>query len=417
MSLLASYKHGQPAFMNALSLPVPSSAASDVQDAGRNLRRKTWDISPTFHCSIVGTCLTTTELRQVLAKLDDTDLKRASDHVLHSRGVRAAGQRDIAGKLLNKALDRRHDVMIKRFARLSNPDDIRQLWLECLERGEIAGAYWAVVSHPATDQPLLKEVFGEVHMLSHLVGSSNRLDIARLRTLQAELDTQAAKIRRQEERLSLAATERDSLLQQIEALEASLIQAQARVDATEEPRSRPDDASETLQAETARADNERKRAMDAEAQVRETEKRLQLAERRNSEMERSIAFLEEMLAREASPEKEALSAEEQGIPVLYVGGRRNLFDRLRSLASRQGVALLTHDGGIEDNNSLLPGLVSQAKAAFFPVDCISHAAAGMVKRLCQEHEKPFVPLRSASLSSFLASVADTSLLPERLTAV
>lgn len=413
MSLLASYKRGQPVFMNALSLPVVAPSATDQSDTGRNLRRKTWEISPTFHCSIVGTCLTASELRQVLAKLDETDLKRASDHVLHSRGVRAAGQRDLAGKLLNKALDRRHDVMIKRFARLSGTQDIRQLWLECLEHGEIAGAYWAVVSHPATDQPLLQEVFGEVHMLSHLVGSSNRLDIARLRSLQTELDARAAKIQRQEERLSLAAADRDWLLQQIAALEVSLVQAQARADAAEERPKRADDGSSALQAETVRADNERKRAADAEAQMRESERRLQLAERRNGEMERSIAILEDMLAREADPEKLTASAEGQGIPVLYVGGRRSLFERLRSLASRQGVTLLTHDGGIEDNNSLLPGLVSQAKAALFPVDCISHAAAGMVKRLCQEHEKPFVPLRSASLSSFLASVADTSLLPER----
>lgn len=413
MSLLASYKRGQPVFMNALSLPVVAPSPTDQSETGRNLRRKIWEISPTFHCSIVGTCLTASELRQVLAKLDETDLKRASDHVLHSRGVRAAGQRDLAGKLLNKALDRRHDVMIKRFARLSSTQDIRQLWLECLERGEIAGAYWAVVSHPATDQPLLQEVFGEVHMLSHLVGSSNRLDIARLRSLQTELDARAAKIQRQEERLNLAAAYRDRLLQQIAALEISLVQAQARADAAEERPKRADDGSSALQAETVRADNERKRAADAEAQMRESERRLQLAERRNGEMERSIAILEDMLAREADPEKPTASAEGQGIPVLYVGGRRNLFERLRSLASHQGVTLLTHDGGIEDNNSLLPGLVSQAKAALFPVDCISHAAAGMVKRLCQEHEKPFVPLRSASLSSFLATVADTSLLPER----
>lgn len=413
MSLLASYKRGQPVFMNALSLSVTHPLAADPHEGSRNLRRKTWDISPTFHCSIVGTCLTTTELRQVLAKLDDADLRRASDHVLHSRGVRAAGQRDLAGKLLNKALDRRHDVMIKRFARLSDTGDIRQLWLECLERGEIAGAYWAVVSHPATDQSLLQEVFGEVHMLSHLVGSSNRLDIARLRTLQAELDAQAAKIQRQEERLGLAAADRDRMLQQIEALEASLVQAQARADAAGEPRSRPDDGNGALQAETARANTERRRATDAETQLRETEKRLQLAERRAADMERAMAVVEDMLARETPLEKPAASTEGQGIPILYVGGRRNLFERLRSLASRQGVTLLTHDGGIEDNNSLLPGLVSQARAALFPVDCVSHAAAGLVKRLCQEHEKPFVPLRSASLSSFLATVADTSLLPER----
>jgi len=41
----------------------------------------------------------------------------------------------------------------------------------------------------------------------------------------------------------------------------------------------------------------------------------------------------------------------------------------------------------------------------FPVDCISHSAADMAKRLCRESEKPYLPLRSASLASFAAAIA------------
>ena len=66
--------------------------------------------------------------------------------------------------------------------------------------------------------------------------------------------------------------------------------------------------------------------------------------------------------------------------------------------------LLSHDGGVEDSPTLLPGLVSQADVAFFPVDCVSHHAAGQVKRLCREAAKPFVPLRTSSLASFAAAV-------------
>src|SRR5262249_15552718 len=32
-------------------------------------RRRIWEISGTFHCSIIGTCLTTAELRQILVKI------------------------------------------------------------------------------------------------------------------------------------------------------------------------------------------------------------------------------------------------------------------------------------------------------------------------------------------------------------
>ena len=66
---------------------------------------------------------------------------------------------------------------------------------------------------------------------------------------------------------------------------------------------------------------------------------------------------------------------------------------------------MSHDGGLEDSTSLLPGMISTADAVYFPVDCISHRAALRVKELCRESGKPFVPLRSASLASFLVATA------------
>jgi hypothetical protein len=369
----------------------------------REARKKTWEISPTFHCSIIGTCLTAGELRQVLAKTGEPDARTATDHALHGRGVRAASERGVAGKLLNKALDRRHETMIRRFSRLSAADDVRALWNDCLEKGEIAGAYWAVMSHPATDRALIQDVFGEVHMLSHLVGSSNRLDIARLRTLQAEVDGKQDTIARHEERLAAGADERTRLQRRIDELEESLIAVRAVKSVAEDGA-----GSSILSAARHRFEAERERADTLAARLAEMQERLNAAEKhaaalveQNAALQREADSLEAAFAgglTETAPTAVA------GASILYVGGRRNLFDRMRLLASQHGIALTIHDGGIEDNNSLLPGLVGQAATAVFPVDCISHAAAGMVKRLCRDSGKPFVPLRSASLASFLATI-------------
>ena len=37
---------------------------------------------------------------------------------------------------------------------------------EAFEQGNIPGGYWAVLTHPATDRPLVEDAFGQVHMLS-----------------------------------------------------------------------------------------------------------------------------------------------------------------------------------------------------------------------------------------------------------
>ena len=40
----------------------------------------------------------------------------------------------------------------------------------------------------------------------------------------------------------------------------------------------------------------------------------------------------------------------------------------------------------------------------FPTDCVSHDAALQVKRLCRQTMKPFVPLRSSGVASFVAGL-------------
>jgi Uncharacterized protein conserved in bacteria (DUF2325) len=53
----------------------------------------------------------------------------------------------------------------------------------------------------------------------------------------------------------------------------------------------------------------------------------------------------------------------------------------------------------------LPGLVSRADHLFFPIDCISHDAASTIKRLCRQLEKPYYPLRTASLATLVSALA------------
>ncbi|MFE0753041.1 DUF2325 domain-containing protein [Inquilinus sp. NPDC058860] len=400
-----------PLFRTA-SVPMPSAVIPRPPAANRQDelalpakgRDRIWELSPNLHCSVVGTCLSTGDLRQLFAKLNDPDARTASDHVLHGRAVRAAGQKEVAGKLLNKLLDRRHETAIRRFAKARNAAEVRALWQEALERGDIPGAYWAVLSHPATDGPLVQEVYGEVHMLSHLVGMSNRADIARLRHLEQELGARDDRIARQEERLQQLGTERETLARRVAELE----QAARRQAAMPAPAAPAED--EALRRRLA--DEQARSALLAERLAAQDEAVARMTERAEQAEGQAAALRDELAALEAAldePAAEPAAApgpapELQGRTLLYVGGRPKQVEQLRALTARFGGVLLSHDGGVEDSPTLLPGLVSQADVAFFPVDCVSHHAAGQVKRLCRETQKPFVPLRTASLASFAAAV-------------
>jgi hypothetical protein len=160
-------------------------------------RKKLWEFSTSMHCSIVGTCLNTLELRKIIAKVKGHDLKGFSDLAIHEEAVLVAGYQGAAAKLLQKALDRRYEATIKRFDRAQNVDEVRSLWDDAQRSGDIPGAYWALLTHPATTQELSQSVFGDVHMLSHLVGAANRADIRRLATLETERAELALKVEKQ----------------------------------------------------------------------------------------------------------------------------------------------------------------------------------------------------------------------------
>ncbi len=161
-------------------------------------RTKIWELSSHLHCSIVGTCLSTGELRQVLSKAGMA-VDGATDHDLHGQGVLLANLRDGRGKLLHKALDKRHRLVIGRFEKAKTIDEVRGLWRDGVKQGDIPGGYWAALTHPATNDALIRDLFGEVHMLSHLVGAANRADIRRLSALEAENAALREKLVRQQD--------------------------------------------------------------------------------------------------------------------------------------------------------------------------------------------------------------------------
>jgi hypothetical protein len=375
-------------------------------------RRRIWDIDSTLHCSIIGTCLSTAELRQLLIRLQLSGAETASDHELHGQGVLLARNRDTAAKLLNKALDRRHLLAISQFAKARSEAEVSAAWTDAVKRGDIPGAYWAALTHPETGDALRRKVFGEVHMLSHLVGAANRADIRRLRQLEDENAALLAKVERQQAQLRDALVERDAKIHALTAALAQRIDAETAGGSAEEtPAQNAPLASvvavleRKLTAEKARRERAEQRVQESAAARAEAEATGRGAVSERDALRAELAAAEENLAALLDEGEEAAALDLNGLSVLYVGGRPHQVDHVRAVSERASARFLHHDGGIDERSGLLPGLISRADIALFPVDCISHEAALLVKRLCRQSGKPWIPLRSASVTAFLAAVA------------
>ena len=97
-----------------------------------------------------------------------------------------------------------------------------------------------------------------------------------------------------------------------------------------------------------------------------------------------------------------------GRRVAYVGGRTGIVGHFRALVERLNGHFIHHDGGIEDHEGKLGRILGQADVVLCPVDCVSHRASLRAKRFCKRTAKPFVPLRSAGLSSFVTGLRRAS---------
>jgi hypothetical protein len=371
-------------------------------------RTRIWEFDASLHCSIVGACLTTTELRHVLDKLKMG--ATASDHELHALGVALAGRRQAGAKFLQKALDRRHRIAVTRYSKAKDLVALAALWAESLKQGDIPGSYWAVLTHPLATEELVKQAFGDVHMLSHLVGAANRADIRRLRELEQQNAVLADKIERQQRRLQEGFVARDRTIQRLNEMLAASDRAESPPAATPNAEEAADgalrDLDRRLAREIARRERSEARASQLAAALQKSDDALQRVERRSETIERELESIEAHLAAFAEPSTagSADALDVSGITVLYVGGRAHQTPQIKGLIEGAGGRFLHHDGGIEQSSGLLPGLIGRADRVLFPIDCVSHEAVATIKRVCRALGRGYEPLRTASLACVLAAL-------------
>ena len=389
-----------------LAMPAaPMLARTAVDRAAQGGRTRLWELAGMLHCSVIGTCLTTAELRQLLVKLGLANAE-VDDHTAHKLGVSIAARHDVAGKKLQKLLDERHRQAIARFGRVRTQDEVRALWKQALQGVDIPGGYWATITHPAAGHSLIAEAFGEVHMLSHLVGAANRADIRRLRDLEAELERLRDRVERQQDRLREAIVSRDATIHDLRAaLAERVVSERAPVaDAAERAlRALVGDLEARLAGEAARRQSAEQNFSNSRAELQRERALRAAAEQSVAALHADLDAIEQRMpaVADAGPELPDLG----GLRILYVGGRPSLLTTLHALAEKINVALLTHDGGVEDNGGMLAAQAGRVDVVLFPVDCISHRAMIAVKRVCERTGKPCVALRTASTSAFLAGVS------------
>lgn len=379
---------------SSISAPVQQSAPMPkCATPGRRVRLHQMDH---WCCSIIGTCLTHEDLLAIARKRKlglDADSKMFD---VHGYFVTQAGRQGTISRMLEKLLDKRYSGMVRRVARVQDIDEMAEFWNEAVSNGQVAGAYWALLSHSHVPDEIRNRVFGEVHMMSHLLGGSTRKIVG----AAAELQTKLERIEKQHSRASAQArealAERDS---EIAALKRQLAEARAQAE----------DAS--VRATTADPDTERMvRLLDkreralvaARTKSRELEAELEIANARLAERRSARASVSDEPEDISAPLVKGLC----GKAVLYLGGRKGASALLQREAESANVTLHCHDGGLDHSPQLIGDLVEKCDAVICPVNCINHQACLKAKRLCKRLNKPFMPISSSGTGAFSRALGE-----------
>jgi hypothetical protein len=384
---------------------IPATGAPQDQQASR--RRRLWELGAACHCPLVGVGLPLGVLRKLVDKAVAAGRSGgavlADDYEIHVGAVSECGSRNRLSEALQKELERRYATVLLRFRAARNSAQVAQLWQAAVAGGDVAGAFWAGLTHPRCTPELEEQMCRDLHMVQHQAGACARADIGKFNAALAENAQLGRELDKARQRINALLADKAAeagrhamhMMQQraqvigrdsmIASLRAELEQLKASIPGLE--------ARNRLAARLAQME-QRERAL-----------RDQIAELR---LEVSNARTAAMAPAPLSAPAEARTVVEHVMKiaprlnrqaVLCVGGRSGNVATYRELIEREGAQFAHHDGGLEDNANRLEASLAAADLVICQTGCISHSAYWRVKDYCKRTGKRCVFIENPSISS------------------
>jgi predicted nuclease with TOPRIM domain len=397
-----------------------------MEEFRKTPRKKIWEISSLYHCSVAGTCLSLDETKKIFRKCGIVINSFIRDYEIHGAAVNALLEKSDISKSMHSFIEKKYSYFINIFNNAESEPELMQLWDNFLEQGNVAGAYWALMTHPSVSQRNLDRAFGDVHMLSHINGATNRAGIRELEDLRksnalllAANDQHKAEVARLKSRLKFMEEKTGIVNELTKKLEIARNEIKSLKEGSDHEKLKEENSRlrSDLVIFSDRIERLTASASAAELRVEEllTEKLLFQNEvsSKDEELHTMETTLLSMLKREKGTCSGCMMDEQNRIDlcgkcILYVGGKPSVISRCREMVEHYGGEFIHHDGGKEESLTRLPAILHRADAIFCPLDCVSHNACLSVKKMSQRHQKPFLLLKSSGLSSFLKGVNDIS---------
>jgi hypothetical protein len=366
-------------------------------------RRRLWQLGAACHCPLVGVGLPLGCLRKLVGKVCGATAL-GDDYKVHVGAVSECGSRNRLSDILQKEFERRYAPVVARFRAARCCEQVAQLWRAAMAEGDVAGAFWAGLTHPRCTPALEEKMCHDLHMIQHQAGACVRADIHKFNELQDENTRLKRELARLQQRGTILLAEKCAEFERHDAL---LMQARAQAIGK-------DGLIDSLRAELAQL----------QASIPGLESRTGLArrlsqmEQREREQRNQVAVLKQALQRmpeRPAPAPAMVPERPMQMPirlaersVLCVGGRSGNVATYRNLIETVGAQFAHHDGGVEDSARLLDSSLAAADFVICQTGCISHSAYWRVKDHCKRTGKRCLFVDNPSISSLERSLRQAS---------
>lgn len=366
-------------------------------------RRRLWELSDRFHCPVIGVCLSADSVRRLVGRFNPAHAA-LSAYECHSVCVNGASRRSGLAEQLQDALERKHQLTVAQFRRIRDSGGLAAQWQAAKDRGDIAGAFWALVTHPLLDAALEEALYRDVHMIQHQAGAAERIERHAFDALGREHAMLLREFGRVQQRMTLFADEK---LAQLAELNAQLLRVRGE-SARHAERTRQLEAE--LQA-LAKMQDASCRIEMLELTVARQQARLAEQAESNRQLQQALALArreaDSLRAAQAASApntvgvvaKQASADSPPARTILCVGGRQGSLTTYRAAVEQTGASFLYHDGGLEQSTQVLEAGLSAADLVICQTGCISHDAYWRVKDHCKRHQKQCLYVENPSQSA------------------
>lgn len=366
-------------------------------------RRRLWDLPAECHCPVVGVCLPLDTLRHFVHKALGARVL-ATDYEVHVGATAECASRNRLSELLQNELERRYSGKVQAYRTAKTTKAVAQMWALAVDECDIAGAFWAALTHPRCDETLQQVLLHDMHMVQHQVGAVIRADVSKFNALLQEHAVVSRELGKAQERCTRILREKSV---EIERLTAETARLRTIHLGSERQIALLSQSLEALKTSIPDFEN----ASRLQKKIEQMATRQSALEATNADLRQKLSGAMRSLDM-LSSDPTALQEPQHPIPatssvtvylqdktVLCVGGRNGSIANYREVVEKVGARFYHHDGGVENNQNILDASLSAADLVICQTGCISHNAYWKVKDFCKRTGKRCFFVENPSVSS------------------